>query len=420
MKLLLPRESFVKTFTFNRAVASRGFTTLARQSQIRGEFWDFMNGVDEPPPVKDLLQRFNLSEHTIRRWAEILGFPFNRAKRTANAVASHYKKIVETLERQREAINLTQLCELCFNGRTSLNDTQKQAVDQLKRRRPELYSKIVFGRDRRSLARSKHCKSSTEDLQNELVAFFEKNPETTILDAARALDLTLLTITHHARRLVTKGDLPERVLTVGVKRVAVARNQYERDWATSPKEFDDVNLTTACYMYGVTVDDMRTIEIKTGLVLPYDKKTIAVLKRGGSISFRGDPKLTTTAIERAAHALADALDRRASFAELAAVLNIPRDLVGGMFKASPSLEKYVDPDLETSDASLSYGGDYIEGAGKWSAPAIWREEVIGGGYMGVNLTGGYWRRYYQLFEYRQRGEMFKNGVFVEMVTVAPR
>lgn len=419
MKLLLPRESFVRMLTFNRAVSARGFTTPARQSQVRGEFWDYMDKLDEPPPVKDLAARFNLSEHTIRHWADLLGFPFSRSKRTATAVEAHYKKIVETLERRREEINLAQVCELCFPGRACLTDTHRKAIDQLKRRRPDLYSKIVVGRRRRSLVRPSRCKSPTEILQNELVAFFENNPDSTLLDAATALDMTLLTATNHARRLVTKGDLPEKVLTAGVKRVVVARNQYERDWATAPKEFDDVNITTACYMYGVTLDDMRAIEIKTGLVLPYDKKAIAVLKRGGSRSFRGNSKLTTTAIARTARALADALDRRASFAELAAVLNIPRDLVGGFFKASPSLEKYVDPDLETPEASLSYGGDYIEGAGKWSAPAIWREEVVGGGYMGVNLTGGYWRRYYQLFEHRQRGEMFKNGVFVEM-GVAPR
>lgn len=126
---------------------------------------------------------------------------------------------------------------------------------------------------------------------------------------------------------------------------------------------------------------------------------------------------------RIAEALADALDRKVTFKELAIASRIAepslRRFALSLFGSR--LTQFVDFNAPAdAPPALSYNGDFVEGAGEFEAPAEWQKAVTERGHLGVNLTGGYFRRYLVMYLHRLRGMTYKAGKFVPLATPPAR
>lgn len=380
----------------------------------RAAFYDFCAKYEgeELPPPKELAEVFNTSPNTIRIWAGEVGVPY--PPRAFGSARLFLDKAVEYLQ--------------ALQGTTTINELLKGAKlsyyaysyydirNRLQKYYPELVAKIKAtgaGRPIGKAGSSKKKGSSYYETQRaRVLAALKVNPSGGCLNAARLLNLSLSIVTKHARFLVDEELVPESVLRVDARRFNAAYAKWLDDWEKAPDEVKTIARDDACYMYGVEIADIATFEFRSGFYLDYHKRELNALNEGSG----------RDAI-RIAEALADALDRKVSFKELAIASRIAepslRRFALSLFGSR--LTQFVDFNAPAdAPPALSYNGDFVEGAGEFEAPEEWRKAVTERGHLGVNLTGGYFRRYLVMYLHRLRGMTYKAGKFVPLATPPAR
>lgn len=418
MKLLLDRDSFVnQPVYFYGSVKAPARNPDPETVALRGRIYDYCESCDVAPTAQDLIEHFGVSRYVAKKVARQLGFQY--IPRRDEGVDDVYSKIVNVLSSRFLPINRFALSK-AVGVKGMQNAGFCNALNMLARLRPDL-NRLVEYNARRGRKPSNPdasavngvprrrvlpCRSKTpvEILRARIVAAYKVNPRASLLEIARLLKYPLVTLTAQARRLVDDDRLPDSILNADPLQVAQAFNQWKQDWLNDPAEMSTLKLEYACYMYGVEIADIRRFQAKTGFYLANEKKAY----------IEGVDAFTQEAIAIAAR-LSDALDRRASIKELATVYDVPAFVIERI-KATPAwkeLAQYVDENSDADGAALPFGGLFIEGAGEWQAPETWLLKIKSEGYMGIALTGGYWRRYFQLWERRCNGYTFKNGQWVD-------
>ena len=342
----------------------------------RAAFYDFCAKYEgeELPPPKELAEVFNTSPNTIRIWAGEVGVPY--PPRAFGSARLFLDKAVEYLQ--------------ALQGTTTINELLKGAKlsyyaysyydirNRLQKYYPELVAKIKATGAGRPIGKAGSS-------QKKGSSYYETQRE---------------------------EQVPESVLRVDARRFNAAYVKWLEDWEKAPDEVKTIARDDACYMYGVEIADIATFEFRSGFYLDYHKRELNALNEGAG----------RDAI-RIAEALADALDRKVTFKELAIASRIAepslRRFALSLFGSR--LTQFVDFNAPAdAPPALSYNGDFVEGAGEFEAPEEWRKAVTERGHLGVNLTGGYFRRYLVMYLHRLRGMTYKAGKFVPLATPPAR
>ena len=404
MELLQDRDVFVN---------GHGNYTGTKKAE-RAAFYDFCVKYegDELPPPKELAEVFNTSPNTIRIWAGEVGVPY-----PPRAFGSHRLYLDRAVKYLQALQGTTTINELLKGAKISYYAYSYYNVkDGLQKYYPELVAKIKATAAGRPIGKygssQKKWTSYYETQRARVLAALKVNPSGGCLNAARLLNLSLSIVTKHARYLVDEEQVPESVLRVDARRFNAAYAKWLDDWEKAPDEVKTIARDDACYMYGVEIADIATFEFRSGFYLDYHKRELNALNEGSG----------RDAI-RSAEALADALDRKVTFKELAIASRIAepslRRFALSLFGSR--LTQFVDFNAPAdAPPALSYNGDFVEGAGEFEAPEEWRKAVTERGHLGVNLTGGYFRRYLVMYLHRLRGMTYKAGKFVPIATPPAR
>ena len=404
MELLQDRDVFVN---------GHGNYTGTKKAE-RAAFYDFCVKYegDELPPPKELAEVFNTSPNTIRIWAGEVGVPY-----PPRAFGSHRLYLDRAVKYLQALQGTTTINELLKGAKISYYAYSYYNVkDGLQKYYPELVAKIKATAAGRPIGKygssQKKWTSYYETQRARVLAALKVNPSGGCLNAARLLNLSLSIVTKHARYLVDEEQVPESVLRVDARRFNAAYAKWLDDWEKAPDEVKTIARDDACYMYGVEIADIATFEFRSGFYLDYHKRELNALNEGSG----------RDAI-RIADALADALDRKVTFKELAIASRIAepslRRFALSLFGSR--LTQFVDFNAPAdAPPALSYNGDFVEGAGEFEAPEEWRKAVTERGHLGVNLTGGYFRRYLVMYLHRLRGMTYKAGKFVPIATPPAR
>lgn len=380
----------------------------------RAAFYDFCAKFegDALPLPQELAEAFNVTPNTIRIWAGEVGVPY--PLRGIDSARMYLDRAVKYLQ--------------ALQGTTTVSDLLKGAKlsyyaydyydirNRLQKYYPELIAKIKATNAGRPIGKAgssqKKGTSYYETQRARVLAALKVNPSGGCLNAARLLNLSLSIVTKHARFLIDEELVPESVLRVDARRFNAAYAKWLEDWEQAPDEVKTIARDDACYMYGVEIADIATFEFRSGFYLDYHKRELNALNEGAG----------RDAI-RIAEALADALDRKVTFKELAIASRIAepslRRFALSLFGSR--LTQFVDFNAPAdAPPALSCDGDFVEGAGNFDAPTEWRKAVTERGHLGVNLTGGYFRRYLVMYLHRLRGMTFKAGKFVPLATPKAR
>ena len=215
---------------------------------------------------------------------------------------------------------------------------------------------------------------------------YEANPGGGVKGIVAATHLPYETVTRAVRSLIDDGLIPHDYLTCDPLQLHKAYKQFINDWETAPEEMFDVTVVDACYMYNVELADIRKFEAQSGRRLRSRARDLKELK----------DETSAFPIERACDIIRDATDRKASVAELMAVCRISRDAVEKTLDAAPYLATRVARNFKPE--VISYNGELPEALGEFNPPEEWVIETRKRGGLGIILTGGYWRRYFELWQ----------------------
>lgn len=409
MNLTADRNAFITGRVFNSPLGKSN-----ANGEARAAFYDYcaaFEGEELPPPA-EVAARFKISIDSVKRWSVEIGVPYPR--RAQNSANDFYNRVLDYLRDLKGTTTLAELLKALHMSHYSLR--YYKVLERIKKNFPELASKlepIKRGRRRVLPCNSRRPGTTAYEKQRaRVLAVLKINPAGGCLNAARFLRMSLPNTTHHARKLAEEGLVPESVLRVDARRAAAAYKQWLKDWNDAPAEVRTLRQDDACYMYGVELEDLASFEFNSGYYLDYHKKELATFNDG-----------TGREAVRIAEALVDALDRKATFRELAMCTKSSEPALRRFAFSGygHKILQFIDVDApEDREPALTYNGDFLEGAGVFSAPEAWQKEIKERGGMGVNLTGGFWRRYYEIFQHRQKGETFKNGRFIPLGALKKR